>query len=116
MRDRIKRQRSGRDGFTLTELSVLIGLGVVLTVVVLPELSQTHDKLVRQACAANLKHWAMAFELYSQDWKGRLYYLDKSTPVFVHWDDSSSPYARYLISTNPVQFATVRNMRICPAR
>jgi prepilin-type processing-associated H-X9-DG protein len=102
------KQRAATTGFTLTELLVLIGVGSVLTGVLLADLSQTRAKLLQQACAANMKQWGMAFDLYSQDYNGKFYYDVGG----VHYDDIGSPLARYLGQGDST--AIMRNMRICP--
>ena len=111
--------KSGRQwfkfGFTLTEFLVLLGIGSLLAGLLLADLTQERAKLLQQACAANMKHWGMAFDLYAQDYNNRLYY-----DVFGHhWDDPSSlpwtnPYVRYMGGDNST--ISVRTMRICPAR
>lgn len=102
-------------GFTLTELLVLMGVSSVLAGLLLADLTQTKTKFFQQACAGNMKHWGMAFELYSQDYNGSFYYS-----VFgKQWDDTSTTpttnvYFRYLGKGDSVTM--IRNMRVCPAR
>jgi prepilin-type processing-associated H-X9-DG protein len=99
-------------GFTMTELLVLVALGGILATLLLPNLDQARAKLLQQACAANMKQWGMAIDMYSQDYRGAIYY---SGPSGVEWDDVNSPYGRYLCNgTNSV--GIMRMMRICPAR
>src|ERR1019366_1566855 len=84
-----------RAGFTLTELSVLMGVGVILASVVAADLDQARMKLLQQACAANLKQWGMAFSMYADDYNGTIYY-DVSG---IHYDDGGalpSPLCPYL--------------------
>jgi prepilin-type processing-associated H-X9-DG protein len=108
-------QRAATTGFTLTQLLVVIGVGSVLAGILAADLSQTRMTLLQQACAANMKHWGMAFDLYAQDYNNTIYYND-----FRHyWEDVSSttwtnPYVRYLGGDNSV--TSIRTMRICPAR
>lgn len=111
----INKQRSEVKGFTLTEFLVLIGVGSVLAGVLLADLTQARTKLFQQACAANMKHWGMAFDMYAHDYNSTLYY-----DVFGHhWDDVSSAsysnvYLPYLGGDNSI--TNIRTMRICPAR
>jgi prepilin-type processing-associated H-X9-DG protein len=98
-----------RNGFSLVELVVLIGVGAVLSGVLAADLVQTRATLLRQACAANLKQWGMAIYLYSQDYNGTYYYAVGAS----NWDDTYSPYFRYLGGDDPV--TTMRTARICPA-
>src|SRR5664280_1759558 len=107
-----KRQQAG---FTLTELLVLMGVGSVLAGLLVADLSQTKTKFFQQACAGNLKHWGMAFNLYAQDYNNRLLYNVAGNS----WDDPTSGiqtnvYLRYLGRGDAIP--TIRGMRVCPAR
>ena len=105
-----------RNGFTLTELSVVIAVGAILASVLVADLSQARTKLLQQACAANLKQWGMAIDLYSQDYDGA-YFLSSQFSAFT-WDDANGPngmtnvYLRYLGGGDPLQ--RIRPSRICP--
>ncbi len=100
-----------RTGFTLTELSVLMGVGAILASVVAADLNQARTKLLQQACAANLKHWGMAFSMYADDYNGTIYYDVNG----VHFTDNGTPLQRYFgNSSDPL--TTLRTMRICPSR
>jgi len=96
-------------GFTLAELVVLVGLGAVLSGLLVADLSQTRTKLLRQACAANMQQWGMAIYLYSQDYNGTYFYSFMAS----NFSDTDSPYFRYLGGNDRV--ATMRTMRVCPA-
>ncbi|HUI07586.1 MAG TPA: hypothetical protein VL486_11355 [Verrucomicrobiae bacterium] len=96
-------------GFTLAELAILITVGAVLSGVLIADLNQTRTKLLRQACAANLKQWGMAIYLYAQDYHGT-YYYSHNTSAF---DDFDSPYFRYFGGSDPV--AAMLTVRVCPA-
>src|SRR5437867_3332506 len=85
--------RQSNSGFTMTELLVLVAVGGILAALLLPNLDQAHAKLLQQACAANMKQWGMAIDMYSQDYNGTILY---ATVSGVSWDDSSSPLWRYL--------------------
>jgi prepilin-type processing-associated H-X9-DG protein len=109
MRNGIKKQKSG---FTFTEFLVLTGVGSLLLGILAADLTQTRTKLLQQACAANLKHWGMAINLYSQDYSGTYYGENAGSRP---WDDTAtpgSPYARYLAVSN--SRAAIRAMRVCP--
>ena len=100
-----------RDGFTLTELSVLMAVGAILASVLVADLSQTRQKLLQQACAANMKHWGMAISMYADDYNGTIFYDSGG----LHFSDVGSPLQGYFGNTSdPV--TTVRTMRACPAR
>ena len=96
-------------GFTLIELVVVVAVGAVLSGLFAADLTQTRSNLLRQACAANLKQWGMAIYLYSQDYSGTYFYAKG----IVNFDDTSSPYFRYLVGSDPT--ATMHTMRVCPA-
>ena len=96
-------------GFTLVELIVVVAVGAVLSGMLMADLTQTRTTLLRQACAANLKHWGMAIELYAQDYSGTYFYALGSTG----WNDGLSPYYRYIGGGD--RTVAMRTMRICPA-
>ncbi|HTS19861.1 MAG TPA: hypothetical protein VMP11_19955 [Verrucomicrobiae bacterium] len=108
MRTSSSRQWFSRTGFTLTELSVLVGVGALLSSLLLADLTQTRQKLLQQSCAANMKQWGVAMELYSQDWG--VFYYDVGG---LHFSDYGSPLYRYLGTTAN---ADRYGLRACPAR
>src|SRR5258706_426135 len=103
-----------RNGFTLTKLSVLMTVGAILASVVAADLNQTRTKPLQQACAANLKHWGMAFSMYADDYNGTFYYDVGG----LHFDEQHSPLQPYLgtFSDSTTAFTALRTMRICPSR
>jgi prepilin-type processing-associated H-X9-DG protein len=103
-----------KSGFTFAELLVLVGVGAVLTTLLVPTLSETRSKLLQQACVANMKQWGMAFYLYLQDYGGRLYYDVGGAGWADVSSSSTNVYLRYLGGGD--QQATIRTMRKCPAR
>jgi prepilin-type processing-associated H-X9-DG protein len=105
------KQGTTTEGFTRTELLVLVGVVAVFSVALAADLTQTRGKLLQQACAANMKQWGLAFDLYSQDYNGVFYYDVGG----LHFDDSAgSPVERYLGNVDP-RYGLMRSMRICPA-
>ena len=105
-------QRATTKGFTLTELSVLMGVGAILASVLAADLNQTRQKLLQQACAANLKHWGMAFSMYADDYNGTFWF--QGPPNDASFGDSDSPYFYYLGGTAATRSVTMRSMRLCP--
>jgi len=108
----IRKRFFGATGFTLTESLVLFGVGSVLAGVLLADLTQARAKLLQQACAANLRQWGMAIDLYTKDNDGTYYYRVQADD----WADVGSTrtnrYVPYLGGGD--QKGTLRNMRICP--
>jgi prepilin-type processing-associated H-X9-DG protein len=100
-----------KDGFTLTELSVLMAVGAMLASVLVADLNQTRAKLLQQACAANMKQWGMAFSMYADDYNGTFYYEVNAA----NFADSGSPLQRYLGGPS-AGTTTLRTIRACPAR
>jgi prepilin-type processing-associated H-X9-DG protein len=117
MRTSPKRHWLSREGFTLTELAVLISVGAMLASILVADFSQMRLKLLQQSCAANLKQWGMAFGLYAQDYNGRLFMQQ----LTFAWDDTTGAingnmatnvYLRYLSGGNSL--AMLRALRECP--
>ena len=73
MQSSTARRQARNAAFTLTELLVLVGVGAILSGVLVADFSQVRVKLLQQTCAANLKQWGMAFALYAQDYRGNLF-------------------------------------------
>lgn len=62
--------RRSRAGLTITELLLVISVLAILAAIILPALLRTRDTSYRAQCAGNLRQFAAAFLLYSQDWNG----------------------------------------------
>jgi len=94
---------------------VLVGSGAILASVLVADLSQTRMKLLQQACAANLKHWGMAFSMYADDYNGTYWFQGpEAGPSF---GDNDSPYYYYLGGAGAAfttRSVTMRSMRLCP--
>jgi prepilin-type processing-associated H-X9-DG protein len=103
-------QRATTKGFTLTELSVLVAVGGILVSVLVADLSQTRQKLLQQACAANMKHWGMAISMYADDYNGTIFYDSGG----LHFSDVGSPLQGYFGTSDLATM--VRTIRACPAR
>jgi prepilin-type processing-associated H-X9-DG protein len=82
----------------------------MLTSVLAADLTQTRMKLLQQACAANMKQWGLAFDLYSQDYNGTFYY----DVAGLHFDDIHTPLEFYF-GTIDSGHTNLRNARVCPA-
>jgi prepilin-type N-terminal cleavage/methylation domain-containing protein/prepilin-type processing-associated H-X9-DG protein len=79
-----------QEGFTLTELAVVIGVVGLLAVMALTALahSRPQDHLIY--CANNLRQVGMAFEMYTKDNAGK---LPQVAPGIHYTVDFNSPYA-----------------------
>jgi len=109
------KQKTATAGFTRAELLVVLGVGAILSGVLGADLNQAKSKLLQQACAANLKQWGMAIDLYAQDYDGSYYYFAEVNNV--NFDDTSSPYLKYFgggSQLGGVIQAKMRSMRYCP--
>lgn len=83
----------GRNGFTLVELLVVIGIIAILISILLPALGRVRDQANRTACMSNLRQVMIGFMMYAQQNKDKCPYgarLDNPGGVdlpadWVHW-------------------------------
>jgi prepilin-type N-terminal cleavage/methylation domain-containing protein/prepilin-type processing-associated H-X9-DG protein len=61
-----------RNGFTLVELLVVIGIIAVLISILLPVLHRARQAAQAAVCMSNLRQWGMALEAYVDQYKGML--------------------------------------------
>ncbi|MHC4509004.1 MAG: type II secretion system protein, partial [Planctomycetota bacterium] len=63
---------SRRNAFTLIELLVVIAILAVLMAILMPALNRVREQGKRAVCLNNVKQMAMAWNLYADDYDGRI--------------------------------------------
>jgi prepilin-type N-terminal cleavage/methylation domain-containing protein/prepilin-type processing-associated H-X9-DG protein len=74
-----------RKGFTLIELLVVIAIIAILASILFPVFSRARAKARQTACLSNLKQFALAVDMYAQDY-------DETLPAH---NDDEPPYPSY---------------------
>jgi prepilin-type processing-associated H-X9-DG protein/prepilin-type N-terminal cleavage/methylation domain-containing protein len=102
-----------RDGFTLVELLVVIGIIALLIALLMPTLAAARQASLRVACAAKLKTVLLAAQMHVLDHRG-FYPLAGVLPGWApaHFDDPYSvkyDYATYASELSPVTFPVCLN-------
>ena len=88
--------------FTLIELLVVISIIAILLSILMPSLHRS--KLLAKAvvCQANLKHWGLVFQMYTDDNNGR-FSNRRENDLYGYWPDSLRPY-----------YDDIDRFRLCP--
>src|SRR5947207_13201417 len=68
-----------RKGFTLVELLVVIAIIAILIAILLPVLGKAKEQANRVVCMNNHRSLLMAVRMYTEDWKGKLPYVNSNT-------------------------------------
>ena len=69
---RPERLTGGRGAFTLIELLVVIAIIAILMAILMPTLSRAREQGKRGACLNNVKQLALSWNLYADDYDGRM--------------------------------------------
>jgi len=85
-----------KTGFTLIELLVVIAIMAALAAMLLPALSQARERARRTTCMNNLRQFAMAYEMYADD-----FYEKFPVNQFALFGGSNTIYS-YYINSNQV--------------
>jgi len=96
-------RRTRDTGFTLIELLVVIAIISVLMAVLIPALNAARKQARSTACMAALKQWGLCYQLYAQEYEGKL-------PVFV----GGTVRTTYMESLRSY-YANINQMRTCPS-
>jgi prepilin-type processing-associated H-X9-DG protein len=83
--------RSGRVGFTLVELLVVIGIIALLIAMLMPALTRAKRSANAVACQSNLRQLGQASALYANDWKGAFPIARNNIGIYI-WMRGLSKY------------------------
>ena len=82
-----------RRGFTLIELLVVIAIIAILAAILFPVFAKAREKARQAGCVSNLKQWALAFQMYAQDYDGCIPpFYDSVAPHY--WSFKIFPYVK----------------------
>ena len=90
---------SRRNAFTLIELLVVIAVIAVLMAILMPALSRAREQGKRAACLNHLKQLALSWNLYADDFDGKIVNgntargtptVNRDTACWVYWTDAAT--------------------------
>lgn len=102
------RQYYDQQGFTLTELCVVLGILTILFAIVLPVYQNAIAIAQSTQCKANLRVLGQAFHLYAQDYPGLFPHSDKDS-------DSNRNYCWYFLLDQYLDASHLPDIKQCPS-
>jgi prepilin-type N-terminal cleavage/methylation domain-containing protein/prepilin-type processing-associated H-X9-DG protein len=112
---------SRRNAFTLIELLVVIAIIAILMAILMPALKRAREQGKRASCLSNLKQLVLAWNLYADDYDGKMVNANTARGTvtangdkncWVYWTDTSSG-----TTTEDQQLQGIRDgllFRYCP--
>ncbi len=98
---RQERLTGGRGAFTLIELLVVIAIIAILMAILMPTLGRAREQGKRAACLNNVKQLALAWNLYADDYEGKMVNgntalgtFNRDRACWVYWQDGGTPAER----------------------
>ena len=99
-------------GFTLVELLVVIGIIALLLSILLPTLGRVRASSRTAACLGNQRQIAAAFQLYANDYRGRLPYESSGFLPATHPDFLRYTHWFHFLAEMPDDLATAFGKRL----
>ena len=110
--------KNRRNGFTLVELLVVIGIIAILVAILLPALGKARTQAQTLKCQSNLRQVAMAAIMYSNAYKGTLPYTTTPHGESMLWFNAIDPYLNAKVDraggTGVAVGRAYKNYKQCP--